>query len=402
MTPAPARGKAYFIGPTPDPATVTAEPQDKLQVALDRLLGVQPERLERACEAAVFSDRTQTRLWVGQRRHVRLMRDYALQRAGSFTEIIEALRDSLSSWPAGRVREAQLSTDFSNLLGNTLGRRLLVAYAEADFGERSIFLPGRASSLRDQRVEALDAAPDVPTVDPEVADYTELAKLAQREISYSMIQKGVILTISRRLIINDDVGAVTRLLDELGRAARRTLARAVWAPWINNATFGADGVAWFHANHSNLQTSALAEVEVIAAVRKLLDQTQPANNEKMGARVRPGSLWLMVPTALWDSAYKLNQSQSSALFHLFGEDNEFIIINPLLTDANDWGVHRDAREVESIRVNFLSSREEPELFIADSPGADQMFIGDRATYKLRHEYGVALAEYRGSVKAVVP
>ncbi|PYN90173.1 MAG: hypothetical protein DMD89_33965 [Candidatus Rokuibacteriota bacterium] len=401
MTPPRAQGRAYFIGPTPDPVTVTAEPADKLAVALDRLLGLQPEGLERACEASVFSDRVQTKLWTTTRRHVRLMRDHASLRADSLMEVYQAILEG-STWPQGRAREAQASTDFTLLLGNSLGRRLLAAYTEADFGERSIFLPGRANSLRDQRVEALDAAPDVPPVDPEVSDYTEMTTLAQREISHAMLQKGVIVTISRRLIINDDVAAVQRIADELGRAARRTLARTIWAPWIANATYGADGVAWFHATHSNLQTSAISETEVIAAVLKLLNQTQPGNNEKMGTRVRPGSLWLTVPNALWDAAYKLNQTQASALFHLFGEDNEFIIVNPLLTDANDWGIHRDAREVESLRVNFLNGREEPEFMVADLPGADQMFVGDRARFKLRHEYGVALAEYRGAIKAVVP
>jgi hypothetical protein len=162
-----------------------------------------------------------------------------------------------------------------------------------------------------------------------------------------------------------------------------------------------DSVAWFHANHGNLQTSALSETEVIAAVLKLLNQTQPGNAEKMGTRVRPGSLWLVVPTALWDTAMKLNQTTASALYHLFGEENEYIIVNPLLTDSNDWGVHRDASEVESIRVNFLNGREELEFLLADSPGADQLFIGDRSLYKLRHEFGVALAEFRGAIKAVV-
>jgi len=72
-------------------------------------------------------------------------------------------------------------------------------------------------------------------------------------------------------------------------------------------------VAWFHSSHSNAQTVALGETQLIAAILKLLNQTQPENSEKMGARVRPGSLWLMVPPALWDAAYKLNQTTASAL-----------------------------------------------------------------------------------------
>jgi hypothetical protein len=194
---------------------------------------------------------------------------------------------------------------------------------------------------------------------------------------------------------------VQRIIDELGRAARRTLAREVFSPWITNATFGPDSTAWFHTNHANAQTVALSETELIAAIKKLLDQTQPGSLERMGTRAKAGSLWLMVPNALWDTAYKLNQTTGSALFHLFGEDNENIIINPLLPDAIDWGVHRDSREVESIRVNFLNGREEPEFLLADTPNADQLFIGDRMAWKLRHEYGVTLAEYRSAVKATV-
>ena len=225
----------------------------------------------------------------------------------------------------------------------------------------------RIIELRDQRVVGLDDVADVPTVDPEVADYTELPRLAERAASFAMIQKGVLVTITRKVVVNDDVGAIARPIDGLGRAARRTLARAVWAPWIANSN-APDAVAWFHSSHNNLQTSAMSKTEVIAAVRKLLDQTQVGNNEKMGTRVRPGSLWLMVPPALWDAAYALDQEGSSALFHLFGDQNQYIIVNPLLTDSNDWGVHRDAREVESIRVSFLNGKEEPELLLADCRG----------------------------------
>jgi hypothetical protein len=311
--------------------------------------------------------------------------------------VFEALK---SPTLTGRAAEAQASSDFANLLGNTLGRRLLAAYAEADFGERSLFVSASAGSLRDQRVVGFDDVQDIPTVDPEVSDYTELPKLAERVGSFSMIQKGVICTITRKVIVNDDVGAVQRLVDGLGRAARRTLARAVWAPWIANSN-ALDGVAWFHATHNNAQSSALSEAEAIAAVLKLLNQTQPGNAEKMGTRVRPGSLWLVVPPALWDTAYKLNQATASALYHLFGDENQNVIINPLLTDTNDWGVHRSSAEVESVRVSYLNGREEPLLFLADTPNADQLFAGDRLAYKLRHEFGTAVAEFRGAVKASV-
>jgi hypothetical protein len=99
-------------------------------------------------------------------------------------------------------------------------------------------LPGTAPDLRDQRVVGMDAAPDVPTVDREAVGYTELPKLTERVISPAMIQRGVIVTITRKVIVNNDVAAVQRIIDEPRRAALRTLARAVWSPWSSNATYG--------------------------------------------------------------------------------------------------------------------------------------------------------------------
>jgi hypothetical protein len=76
---------------------------------------------------------------------------------------------------------------------------------------------------------------------------------------------------------------------------------------------------------------------------------------------------------------------------------------PLLDASTaDWGVHRASTEVESIRVDFLMGHEVPEIFRADVPNAGQMFLGDKLAYKLRHEYGVAVAEFRGAVRADLP
>jgi hypothetical protein len=47
-------------------------------------------------------------------------------------------------------------------------------------------------------------------------------------------------------------------------------------------------------------------------------------------------------------------------------------------------------------------REEPELMLADLPGAGQYFSSDKLLqWKLRHEYGAGLVDYRGAVKATV-
>jgi hypothetical protein len=405
MTPREPRVVGYLeTGPAIAPdanVNVGLEPRDRIAVGLGRLLGEQVPTLVRACEARVFSDRTQARLAAQQRPHLHAMREHPRLRAESFQEVLDALAADLSTWPQGRAREAQTSTDFTNTLANALNRRLIVSYSETDYAERALMVPGTARDLRDQRSVGIDSPGDIPVLDVESVNYSELPRLAERSLSFAMGQRGVIASISRKIIINNDVALVQRLTDELARAARRTLARFVWTFWTDNAVYAPDSTAWFHSNHANLQTVAISETELISAIKKILSQTLPGTSEKWGARVRPGSLWLVGPVELFDTMFKLNQTQASSIFHLFGAQNENIVANPLFSDVTDWGVIRDASEAASIDVRFLNGREEPEFFVADQPLADQLFVGDRIQLKLRHEYGGAVVEYRAACKATV-
>jgi hypothetical protein len=63
-----------------------------------------------------------------------------------------------------------------------------------------------------------------------------------------------------------------------------------------------------------------------------------------------------VPPELWDVTFSINQDESTAnaLAGLFGEQNENIIVNALLTDTNDWSVHWDSSLVNSVEVRYLA------------------------------------------------
>jgi hypothetical protein len=405
------RGVAYIVEPSERRGTFTSlqfglDPREKVDIALDGLLGTKPEALTQALESDLFSERVRDRLRRTYSAHVLRSQGAPQLYAGSIREVYEVVAGDTAYMkvpPRGlTVRESQFQADWAYTLGAALNRKLLASYAEPSYGEHTLMRPVPTNNFRDQRVVGIDAPGDLPVIDPESQDWTDMSTLHDWEAAFSMAQRGAIISISRRVVLNNDVEAIQRFVDGLGRAARRTLARAVWSLWASNATYGADSKAWFHTDHANLQTTALAKAEVVAAISKLVAQTEPGSGEKLGARVQPGSLWLTVPPALWETAYGLNQEVGSSLFHLFGDNNEYVVVNPILSDASDWGVHRDVSEIESVRASFLNGREEPEIFLADTPGAGQMLLADKLQYKIRHEYGVGVAEYRGAVKAVVP
>ena len=122
---------------------------------------------------------------------------------------------------------------------------------------------------------------------------------------------------------------------------------------------------------------------------------------------------LVVPISMWDLAIKKNQQDSSYTVNdlttkvpnpcqkLFGERNERIVVCPFLTDENDWGVIRDREDVPIVEMSYMNGHEEPEFILEKGPKplSDLMFVSDRFGYKIRHEYGGTLADYRGGYKA---
>jgi hypothetical protein len=403
--------------PNTDPARVLIEPIDKIQAGLDQLFDVTPKGLARAMESAPWDAATTARVSESTKPSYDAAKDPALKFRGlrDFYETVTGDREVTGRLATGRASESQVSANWADILGNTLYRRFLMEYGLPTYNERTIAMFGAAQDFRTKEMVQLDYFPDIATVDPEAADYTEIATLGDDKITYAIIQKGHILTISRKTIINDDLMAVQRLVSRFGRAFRRTLARSIWGPaWVSNGTYAIDSTAWFHTNHANTGTTALSAdaagaAEVLAKVIQLGAMTEPGSLEALGLPDL-GSLWLDVPNALFGVARRLNLSdrfsttETNPVQFFFGQNGERINVNPLFTDTTDWGIHMTpvSSGRESLQVDFLQGRQEPEFFLADQPTIGQAFVGDRIQYKGRHEYNLAaIADFRGACKNVV-
>lgn len=59
-------------------------------------------------------------------------------------------------------------------------------------------------------------------------------------------------------------------------------------------------------------------------------------------------------------------------------------------DLNNWFMFSD----KPVQVGFLGGRRTPELFLQDNPLVNGVFSGDRISWKVRHEYGIASPDHR--------
>jgi hypothetical protein len=301
---------------------------------------------------------------------------------------------------AGRTREAAGTATFVQALANALNISLVSAYAQAEYFEWTVTRSVRATDFRARRAITVSQTPPSLPIVAEGGDFVEVMTPSEQGAAYSIAKRRALLTLSLELIRNDNITLVARMVENLGRAARRSYAELIWSLWTSNAN-SSDATPWFSASHGNTGTLALDPTSVISAVKQLLEQHPLGSTERIGVPFQPGRLYLVCSSAAWDAACHVNQTQTvnAAAHHVFGSQNENVIVNPLL-EGTAWGVHRRATDVPSIESAFLDGQEEPELSLADDPRAGALFSEDRLRYKVKHTFGACVVDHRGAVKQV--
>ena len=76
------------------------------------------------------------------------------------------------------------------------------------------------------------------------------------------------------------------------------------------------------------------------------------------------------------------------------------IVSPQLTSTTQWFLAADPREVDTIEIGFVGGQVNPALFIQDSPLFGLNFTQDSVSYKIRHEYGGAVVDFRGLYRGI--
>ena len=59
------------------------------------------------------------------------------------------------------------------------------------------------------------------------------------------------------------------------------------------------------------------------------------------------------------------------------------------------------KDIELIELGFLGGKQTPEILRQDAPGVGAVFTNDVIRYKVRHEYGGAVIDYRGFQGGIV-
>jgi hypothetical protein len=306
---------------------------------------------------------------------------------------LSRMRESMGE----RFVEALSSSSWANVLGDSITRRMLADYAQMTDLQawRKVADVVPVTDFRTQERTRIGGYGNLPGVN-QAAAYTALTSPSDEKATYALTKRGGTESITLEMIANDDVGAIRRLPTEMALAAANTLYEFVMDFIRTNPTIY-DTTALFTAGHGNLGAAALDATSFAAARLAMLKQTRAGSLKRLNLTPRT----LLVPPELQAAAFDLfirNQNNDKTFIQTI---NPEVIAVPYWTDANDWAVVADPRQIPTIEVGFLNGREEPELFVQDTPNVGSLFSNDQVTYKIRHIYSGAVMDYRGFYKAVV-
>jgi hypothetical protein len=293
----------------------------------------------------------------------------------------------------------QSTSDFPILLENAMDKVLQNAYTTQSDRWSRFCAVGSVSDFRAHPRYRLGSFGNLDSLN-ELGEYKNKSIPDGEKSSVSIDTKGNIINLSRKMIIDDDLGAFLGLSAMLGRAARRTIEADVFALLAENAGLGptmSDNNPLFHnrgTGKNNISTGAALSMTAIDADRVLMaGQKDVSGNDYLD--LRPSIL--LVPTSLLGLARQVNEAEyddesnkqqrrpnvSRGLFR-------DIVDTPRLSGTRRYAF-ADPSEAPVIEVSFLDGNQEPFLDRQDG------FTVDGVQLKVRHDYGVGAIDYRGAV-----
>jgi len=291
---------------------------------------------------------------------------------------------------------AHSTGDFGNLLQNIAHKAMMLGYDEAAETFQSWTTVGQLGDFKATSRVDLNAYPSLKNK-PEGAEY-KYASVGDRGEQIQLATYGSVFAITREAIINDDLGAFTRIPRNQGRAAIRTVGDLVYAVLTGNPKMS-DNVALFHANHKNLLTGAGMTTSFIDSMRVKMG-TQKEGDANLNIRLAN----LIVPMALEGSAnvvraaeFEVRASSDSSNQRVPNSVRDtFSVISDARLDADSGTTFYSSANSgmhDTIEVAYLDGQEAPYLDQQES------WSTDGTKFKVRIDAGVSALDFRTLQKA---
>ena len=304
------------------------------------------------------------------------------------------------------IRAAFSTVSLPGILSNVANKKLLDSYRAQPVIAQRLCTSGDLSDFKESERFRLTDVGDLLPVAPD-GEIKE-GGLSEESAKNQIDTYGKKFCLTRKMIINDDLGAFMRVPAAMGNRAARLIDQLFFARLLKNPAQG-DGKALFSAAHKNLLTgasSALSAESLKKAIQIFLDQV---DSDGQPISVEPRIL--LVPTALKHLAIELTKGATLVVagstdkvvpaLNVIADENLQVVSSPYLANAAyegasaaAWYLFGQPGQVDTFEIGYLAGRRTPTVERGET---DFNTLG--MWFRVYFDVGVREQDHRGMVKA---
>ena len=304
------------------------------------------------------------------------------------------------------IKAAFSTVSLPGILSNVANKKLLQAYNAQPIIAMKLCSTGDLNDFKENdRFRLTDVGDLLPiAADGEIKDGGLIEERAKNQLD----TYGKKFCLTRKMIINDDLGAFMKVPTAMGNRAARLIDQLFFSRLLSNPA-QADGKALFSTNHKNLlsgASSALSSDSLKKAIQLFLDQVD-ADGQPISVEPK----YLLVPTALKHLAIELTQGATLIMsgtdnavrpaLNVLSDENLQVISSPYLGNSayegssqTGWYLFGDPKTVDTWEIGFLKGKRTPTVERGET---DFNTLG--LWFRVYFDLGVREQDHRGMVKA---
>lgn len=292
------------------------------------------------------------------------------------------------------IKRAMTTSDFPQLISGAANQSLRNGFAVEAATHREWVALDEVKNFLDNSRPILGAAPDLE-LKLEHGEYKH-GSMDDDAALYRIATYGRIVSLTREVLVNDQLGAFLRLFPAMGQAAMRKEADLVYSMFAENSGAGPtmqDSNPLFDAAHNNVTATGPFDAALLAAGRLLLRKMTGVGGGILG--LRPAAL--VCPAEVEHEAELLLAAASRVVSTTLESDvtpwikDLKLVVEPRLAEDAAFLV-ADSSQVDSAVLGLLEGQAAPYL------EEKEEFETDIRLFKVRHDCGAKFLDWRGIVK----
>ena len=312
------------------------------------------------------------------------------------------------SFDNAAIKAAFSTVSLPGILSNVAQKKLLQAYQAQPIIATKLCTTADLSDFKENQRYRLTDIGDLKPVgaDGEIKDGGVAEEAAVNQLD--TYAKKFCLT--RKMIINDDLGAFLKVPTAMGNRAARLVDQLFFKRLMSNPTM-TDGKALFCAPHKNQLTganSALSADSLKKAIQLFLNQT-----DRDGQPINVEPSILLVPTALKFLAQELTQGRALIMsggaentvrpaINVLADEGLSVVSSPYLSNSKydgasdaSWYLFGKPGTVDTFEIGYLKGKRTPTVERGD---LDFNVLG--IWFRVFFDVGIREQDHRGMVRAV--